>query len=149
MSPAHFESDRYIERERYCKERERERKREIEIFKVSRNYEEFVERLGGERSNNNNKYLPYSETEVVGDDDENNDFVTYLIVTNHTEGDRTIPNVDKFYDIVMWSNPAEYYYGIMDKTDLNSYYITKDDIMYLIKNELCIRKIRLLFDDGG
>ena len=70
-------------------------------------------------------------------------------MTNYTKGDWTIPNVDKFYDIVMWSNPAEYYYGIMDKINLNSYYITKDDIMYLIKNELCIRKIRLLFDDGG
>ena len=68
VSPAYIEresvawcySERYIERERYC-----ERKREVEIFKVNRNYEEFVERLGGERSNNNNKYLPYSETEIV------------------------------------------------------------------------------------
>ena len=49
------------------RERERERKREKEIFKVKRNYEEFVERLGGERSNNNNEYLPCNETEVVGD----------------------------------------------------------------------------------
>ena len=44
------------------------RKRGIEIFKVNRTYEEFIERLGGERSNKN-KNLPYSVTEVIGDDD--------------------------------------------------------------------------------
>ena len=34
---------------------QRERKREIEIYKVKRSYEEFVERLGIERNNNDNE----------------------------------------------------------------------------------------------
>ena len=37
VTPAYFESVRYIEREWYC-----ERKSEIEVFKVNRNYEEFI-----------------------------------------------------------------------------------------------------------
>ena len=40
----------------------------IEIFKVKRNYREFVERLGRERSKNNNEYLPYSEVKDVAVD---------------------------------------------------------------------------------
>ena len=43
------------------------REREREIFKVKRNYEDFIERLGIERNNNNNEYLPYSETEIAVD----------------------------------------------------------------------------------
>ena len=66
------------------------REREIEIFKVNRNYEEFIERLGGERSDNNNKYLPYIETEAV-DEVIKDDNMTYTIMTNYTKGDRTIP----------------------------------------------------------
>ena len=52
--------ERDIEREsveRYC-----ERKREIEIFKMSRKYEEFMEKLGGEMMYNKSKYLPCNET---------------------------------------------------------------------------------------
>ena len=109
VSPAYVEGEKYIEREWYC-----ERKSEIEVFKVNRNYEEFIERLDGERSNNNNEYLPYSETEIatIVDDDNNdnnylpceitgvvvdnydddsNDCITYLIRTDNTNGDRTIP----------------------------------------------------------
>ena len=56
MSPA------YIERECvtwcYCE-------REIEVFKVNRNYGEFVERLIGERSNNNNEYIPCIKAEIA------------------------------------------------------------------------------------
>ena len=76
-----YDSERYIEREKCCWERyyyercfksERycERKGEVEIFKICRNYEEFIERLGGERSENNSKYLPGIEADIaaVGDD---------------------------------------------------------------------------------
>ena len=79
--------ERCSKSERYC-----ERKREVEIFKICRNCEEFIERLGGERSENNSKYLPCNETEVVGDYvDNNNDLIKYLIMTNYTKGDWTIP----------------------------------------------------------
>ena len=69
-----------------------ERKREIEIFKMSRSYEEFMERLGVEMIDNKSKYLPGNEADIaVGEDDNgNNDFITYLVVTNYTGGDRTI-----------------------------------------------------------
>ena len=35
----------------------------------------FMERLGGERSDKNSKYLPCIETEVVGDDVDNNELL--------------------------------------------------------------------------
>ena len=44
-----------------------EREREIEIFNISRDYEEFMERLGGEMIYNKySKYLPCNKNEVVG-----------------------------------------------------------------------------------
>ena len=96
-----------------------------------------------------NEHLPDNETGVVADDN-NGEIVTHLIVTNNTKGDWTINDVDRFYDIIMWNNPVDYCYGIMVKGEnLSSHYIKKDNIMNLIKNELCICKIRLLFDDGG
>ena len=96
-SPAYIERESvtwcygegYFESERYCDERER--KREIEIFKVNRNYKEFVERLGVEMIDNKSKYLPWVEADIaVGEDDNgNNDFITYRVVTNYTGGDKT------------------------------------------------------------
>ena len=69
---------------------------------INRKYREFVERLGVEMVDNYSKYLPYRETEVIGDDDESNDFVTYLIVTDHTKGDLIILDGDKLNDIIIW-----------------------------------------------
>ena len=93
MSPANIEREnvawcdreRYIERERCC-EKYCERKREIEIFKINRKYEEFMEKLGVEMIDNYSKYLPWVEADIaVGEDDnENNDFANYLIMTNNT-----------------------------------------------------------------
>ena len=77
------------------------------------------------------EYLPYEETGVVVDDE----VITYLVMTKNTKGELTIPNVDRFYDDTIWSNPVDYCDGIMDKTDLNSYYITKDNITYVNKNK--------------
>ena len=59
-----------------CCEKHCERKREVEIFKISRKNEEFMERLGVEMVDNYSKYLPWMEADiaVVGDDNENNDF---------------------------------------------------------------------------
>ena len=48
---------------------EGERKREVEIFKICRDYEEFMERLGVEMAcNEYSKNLPCNKSEVVGDD---------------------------------------------------------------------------------
>ena len=59
VSPANVERDRCFKRERWSdSERYIERNREVEIFKISRDYEEFMERLGGEMIHNRNKNLP-------------------------------------------------------------------------------------------
>ena len=93
-----------------------------------------MERLGGETIYNKySKYLPYNKTEVVGGK-ENNDLANYLIMTNYTEGDWTIPNVDKFYDIIMWSNPAEYYLSLIHispATQFTPVYRNSEAALYL------------------
>ena len=105
--------ERCFESERYC-----ERKREIEIFKISRKYEEFREKLG---ENYN----------------ENNDFITYPVVTNNTEGDRTITNHDRLYEF------AE------NDENLNGICIYDVNIRDSIISNVYRYKIRLFFDDGG
>ena len=93
-------------------------------------------------------YLPYDETGIAADDNNNDEIITYLIVTNNTKGDLTIPDVDMICDVIIWNNPIDYY-GIMDKTSLNGHYIKKGNIMNLIKNEMYLYNLRLIFDDGG
>ena len=46
-------------------------------------------------------------------------------------------------------SPWNYYYGIMEKTNLYGYYINDSSVINLNKKELCIFDIRLIFDDGG
>ena len=71
-------------------------------------------------------------------------------MTNNTKGDLTIPNVDKLYDVIMWNNPVDYYYGIVKESEnSNSHYIERGNIMNLIKNEMYLYNVRLIFDDGG
>ena len=101
--------------------RERERKRIIEIFKINRKYREFVDRLGVEMVDDYSEYKPCSEIEItIIIDDENtgikhlswvvmgvavdnyaddrNDLITYMIMTDNTEVDRTIPDDDMVHD---------------------------------------------------
>ena len=100
------------------------------------------------RDSDDIEYLPCDETGIAADDN-NDEIIIYLIVTNHTKGDLSILDGDKLHDVIIWNNPVDYY-GIVEKYEnLNSRYIDRDNIMYLINNELCRRKIRLLFDDGG
>ena len=108
-----------------------------------------MERLGVETVDNYSKYLPWVEADIaVVDDNENNDLVTYLIVTNYTEGDRTITDRDKLYDKLIWNNPINYD-SFVEYKNLNKYYIHDGDIMFSRKNKLYRLKIRLLFDDMG
>ena len=58
------------------------RKREIKIFDISRGCEELVDILHVERMEKI-KDLPYDETEVAGVAGDDDDLVTYLIVTNN------------------------------------------------------------------
>ena len=113
----------------------KERNSVIEVLNVKKGYRKFVERT------NNIKYLPYEvNSAVVNDnyidnedkllpvvristlvaiDDYSDENINYLIVTNDTEGDLTIPDVDMTYDkVIMGDNPGDYYYGKMDKNCL-------------------------------
>ena len=119
----------------------------MEIFKVKRNYEEFVERLGRERSNNN-EYLPYSEIEIAVDDVKD-DNITYLILTEYTKGDRTILERDQVHERIIWNKPINSKDIVERCKKLNKYYIDSTNVMYSIINDLYRPKIRLLFDDGG
>ena len=111
------------------------REKEKEIFKISRKYEELRERLGVEMIYNKSKYLPCNETEVEGDKG-NNDFINYLVVTNNTDGDRTITNHDRLYEF------AE------NDENLNGICIYDVNIRDSIISNVYRYKIRL-FDDGG
>ena len=68
------------------------------------------------------------------------------MVTDHTKGDMTILDGDTLYDIIIWNNPV----SIVESYEkLNIHYVDGNNIMYLLKNDLCRPKIRVLFDDGG
>ena len=133
------------------------------MFEVNRAYNELVERLHIDRVSdikylpceivsaaNDDKiddidYLPCVETGIAADDN-NDEIIIDLIVTNYTQGDLTILDGDKLYDVIICNNPVD----IVEKYEnLNSLYIDGDNIMNLINNELCIRKSRSLYDDGG
>ena len=75
---------------------------EIELFKVGRNYKELVERLGIERVENYIEILPCVEANIAAVDDDvvNDEFITYLVVTDYTKGDMTILDRDQLYDII-------------------------------------------------
>ena len=145
-----------------------ERNRVIEIFQLNIGYKGLVGKLNNERiimnnrdlpcvtANNdyieadNNIHLPVVSSVLVANDGYNDENVNHLIVTNDTDGDLTIPYVDKAYDkIIMGDNPGNYYTGIMEKTNLCGYYIKNSNVINLNKSELCIFNIRLIFDDGG
>ena len=57
-----------------------------------------------------NNYLPgYKMGILIADDGYNDKMVNYLSVTKITNGDRTkIINVDRFYELIMWSNPVKH-----------------------------------------
>ena len=95
---------------------------------------------------------PYGVTGVVVDNCDDDEIITYLGLTKNTYGDwNRNTKANMVYDlIIMWSNPVNHSYGVMEPLEkVNSCYIDGSNKMYLIKNELCIHKIRLLFDDGG
>ena len=173
VSPAYIERESvtwyydegYFERERYGD-------RKIELFEVGRNYKELIEKINNERvdyikglpcevistavvdkndDNKDNKHLPYGLTGVVVDnyDGDNNDFITYLVGTDDTKGDRTILNRDKLYEIMIWSDHIDYNSIVKNYKKLNNRYIENHNIRYSIKNDLYRPKIGWLFDDGG
>ena len=83
------------------------------------------------------KYLPCNETEVVGDDVDNNDNINYRIMTDYTGGDRTMTNHDRLNE---FGDNNEH---------LNCICIYDVSVRYLILNNVYSFKVRLLFVDGG
>ena len=123
---------------------------EIKLFKVGRNYKELVGRLGIERVENI-EILPCVKADIAAVDDDvvNDEFITYLVVTDYTKGDMTILDRDQLYDKMIWNNPINYNDIVENYEKLNNHYVDNNNIRYLIKNDVCRPKIRLLLDDGG
>ena len=88
------------------------------------------------------KLLPGDVINVV--DEYDNEIITYMGITNNTKGELTIPNVDRFYELIVGNDVVKYY---VDTIDDNGYYNHNND-MYVNKDENCYVKIRLIFDDG-
>ena len=139
-------------RDRGNLERELCIEREIELYKLKRNYNELRERLEGVKINNI-KYLPvereienYFDTIFVNDNDlpdviveeYKNERIPYLTLTNNTDGDWTIiTHVDKIYN------------GIMNGMKLMDYYNNNNNKWYVDNNDACYKYIRYIYDDGG
>ena len=52
--------------------------------------------------------------------------------------------------IIRWDSLVDYYVGIKEQFEiLKSYYINKNNVMSIHKDENCYVKIRLIYDDGG
>ena len=131
----------YFERERYGD-------RKIELFVVGRSYTELKERVKRERDDDYTEFLPY---DIIGTavDDDNDDFITYLVVTDDTKGDMTILNRDQLYEIMICNNHINYNSIVEEYDNVDNHYVDNNNMMYLIKNDVYRPKIRLLYDDGG
>ena len=148
-----YDGERDLERE-LCVDRE------IELYKLKRDYNELKEMLGVIEINDM-KYLPVKiESENYFDDTclNNNNNLTYdekmtdLILNITTDGDWTeINNVDLVYDkiIIIGSNPMYDYCGKTNKLKFYGYYTQDGHMRYINKAENCYVKPRLIFDDGG
>ena len=137
--------------------------REIELYKLKRNYDELRKRLEGVKINNI-KYLPVArEIENYFDDvfinnkhlpdviveEYKNDETNYLTLTNNTDGDWTIVTyVDKVYEILIGNNPINYN-GIMNGIKLMDCYNNYNNKWCVYNNDACYKYIRYIYDDGG
>ena len=81
------------------------------------------------------KYLHYeTERDEYFDKTVINDKITYLMLTNNTDGDWTkITNIDKVYEIIKGNNPINYN-GIMNDIELMGYY-NNNNKLSVSKNE--------------
>ena len=122
---------------------------EIKLFEISRNYKELVERLDIERVDNYIEILPCVETDAAAVDDNVDDNITYLTLTEIIKGEVTIPNVDRNFELIVRNNICSYYIDAMEKRNDDDYYNYNNKNVSVIENEWCRRKIRVLFDDGG
>ena len=88
------------------------------------------------------KHLPY----VIDIVDEYDD-ITYLMLTKNTKRDWTKnTKVDGFYELMGDKYVVNYYVNIINES---GHYNNNYNVMYVDKNELCYKYIRLIYDDGG
>ena len=70
--------------------------------------------------------------------------MTYMIMTDNTEVDRTIPDRDMVYDKLIWNTPINMNEIVEKYKNEDKYYIdTNINIIYLLKNKLYRPKTRL------
>ena len=74
------------------------------------------------------KRQPYDVTDVV---DEYND-ITYLMLTENINGEFTIPNVDRDFEIIVCNKVCNYYSDTMDKIDDDDYHNYNSYMLSLI-----------------
>ena len=107
------------------------------MFKLNRGYKELRERLKFEKVDDM-KNLPvvvngndYFDDTTVNDDHlpcdvidivDKYDDVTYLILTENTKGELTIPNVDRNFELIVCNKVCNYYIDTMEKIDDDDYY---------------------------
>ena len=112
--------------------------REIEVYKVKRNYDELRERVVGVNYFDNNFINNNNDLSDVIVKEYKNEKTSCLTLTNNTDGDWTIlTDGDKIY-----------YNGIMDEVKLMGYY-DNDNKLCVDNNDACYKYIRYLYDDGG
>ena len=90
------------------------------------------------------KHLPCEVMDIVDEYDD----ITYMGITNDTKGEFTMPNVDRNFELIVGNKGYNYYIDTIEEKSNDDYYNYNSNI-YVIVNEWCSRKVRLLFDDGG
>ena len=91
----------------------------------------------------NDKNLPDVVMDIVEEYDDNED----PMLTKNTEGDWTKnTKVDGFYEIMGDKYVVNYCVNVINEC---GHYSNNYNIMYVDKNELCYKYIRLIYDDGG
>ena len=94
--------------------------REIELYKLKRNYNELRKRLEGVKIKI--------------------DKIAYLTLTDNTNGDWTkLTNIEQVYEPIK---------GIMNDIEVRDYY-NNNNKFDVNKNDLCYKYVRYIYDDGG
>ena len=131
--------------------------KKVKLFKVSRGYDELIQRLDIERVIDN-KYLPceivstaidvidyllYDKANTAADNNDN-ETVIDITMTDRTKGDWTVLDDNKLHNLITGNNPVDI---VEEYKNLDNLYMNKNNIMCLEKNDLCKRKTRFLYND--
>ena len=116
-------------RDRYCEERDLCVEKEIELYKLKRDYDELRERVVG---------VNYFENIFVNDKDLPDEKTNYMALNDNTKRDEIIIT----YGDMMYN-------GIMDEVQLMGYYDSNNyNNLCVNNNDECYKYIRYIYDDG-